>query len=115
MFEKIKEELRSNSSGIRKNSHAIQKNTDEIQKHTHEIQKNSDEIRKHAHEIQKSSQNIHRLGVLMEHMNGKIDTALEVSVLVTNHNFSIRDHDERLNRVEDDIQVIKGVLTRSKK
>jgi hypothetical protein len=55
--------------------------------------------------FQESKAETRQWGVLTEQMNNKIDTALEISTLVTN----------RLDWVETDLHVLKISLGRSKK
>ena len=55
----------------------------------------------------------HKLGILMEQMDKKIDTALEASSSVLKYEDIVKDHDDRIVTLERDVRVLK--LVRSPK
>ncbi|MDZ4676091.1 MAG: hypothetical protein SGI74_01170 [Oligoflexia bacterium] len=52
----------------------------------------------------------HRLEVLMEQIHSKIDTALEVSTSVLQHEVVVNNHEQRITHVETDLNTVKKVL-----
>jgi hypothetical protein len=60
-------------------------------------------------EVKKGQEETHRLGILMEQMDKKIDTALEASSSVLKHEDIVKNHDERIVSLERDVRVLKAV------
>jgi hypothetical protein len=64
--------------------------------------------------FEKVHSQIHRLAVLYEQMNSKIDLALDVSKRVSFHDQILPEHSMRLDKVETEIKVIKLAITKPK-
>jgi len=60
-------------------------------------------------EIKKGQEETHKLGILMDQMDRKIDTALEASLSVLEHEDTVKDHGERIDGLEKDVLVLKAV------
>jgi hypothetical protein len=58
--------------------------------------------------------NIHRLAVLYEQMNSKIDLALDVSKRVSLHDQILPEHSMRLDKVETDMKIVKLAISKNK-
>lgn len=58
-----------------------------------------------SHKIKEET---HRLGILMEQMDKKIDTALEASSSVLKHEDIVKDHEDRIEHLEGDVRVLKN-------